>query len=148
MYRQSIRHFCEAGPRPFGGVRTAFTFTEVLVVVVILGIASAIVLPQVNSHDDLSASAAARTVMADLLYAQNRAIAMQTMHYVTFDTTHQQYTLFSWLSTVLQHPVNLSNYIMTFGQSGSNNISQSVALGELQRATDHRLRRNGSSLFV
>jgi prepilin-type N-terminal cleavage/methylation domain-containing protein len=128
MYRQSKPHFCDAGPRPSGGPRTAFTFTEVLVVVVILGIASAIVLPQVSSNEDMNTSAAARTVMADLLYAQNRAIAMQTMHYVTFDTTHQQYTLFSWPATVLQHPINLSNYIMTFGQSGPNNISQSVAL--------------------
>jgi|HubBroStandDraft_6_1064221.scaffolds.fasta_scaffold604479_2 prepilin-type N-terminal cleavage/methylation domain-containing protein len=130
MYRQIKPHFCDAGPRPSGGPRRAFTFTEVLVVVVILGIASAIVLPQVNSHDDLNTCAAARTVMADLLYAQNRAIAMQTMHYVTFDTTNQQYTLFSSMSPqqVLQHPINLNNYVMTFGKSGPNNISQSVAL--------------------
>ena len=96
-------------------------------VVVILGIASAIVLPQINSHNDLNASAAARTVMADLLYAQNRAIAMQTVHYVTFDTTNQQYTLFSSMSPqrVLQHPIDLNNYVMTFGKSGPNNISQS-----------------------
>jgi prepilin-type N-terminal cleavage/methylation domain-containing protein len=131
MCRQFIPHFCDAGSRPPRGLGTAFTFTEVLVVVVILGIASAIVLPQVASHDDLNTSAAARTVMADLLYAQNRAIAMQTMHYVTFDTTTQKYTLYSGSispATVLTHPINLNPYIMTFGQSGSNNISQNVSL--------------------
>jgi prepilin-type N-terminal cleavage/methylation domain-containing protein len=130
MYRQFVPQFRDAGPRPSGGSWTAFTLTEVLVVVVLLGIASAIVLPQVGAHDDLSTGAAARTVMADLLYAQNRAIAMQTMHYVTFDTTHQQYTLYSSMSPqqVLRHPINLNNYVMTFGQSGPNNVSQSVTL--------------------
>jgi prepilin-type N-terminal cleavage/methylation domain-containing protein len=118
------------GPRASGARRSAFTLIEVLVVVVILGIASAIVLPQVTSQDDTSAASAARVVMADLLYAQNRAIDMQTTHYVAFDTANQQYTLYSSMSpaTVLQHPVYQNNYVMTFGQSGSNNISQSVTL--------------------
>jgi len=131
MYRQSELQFRAALPRPRGGLRTAFTFTEVLVVVIILGIASAIVLPQVTSNDDLNAAAAARTVMADLLYAQNRAIAMQTMHYVTFDTVNQRYTLYSGSispATILTHPINLDPYVMTFGQSGPNNVSQSVSL--------------------
>jgi hypothetical protein len=29
---------------------------------------------------------------------------------------------------VLRHPINLNNYVMTFGQSGPNNVSQSVTL--------------------
>jgi type II secretory pathway pseudopilin PulG len=131
MFRQFTAHFRDAIPRPRRGARWAFTFTEVLVVVVILGIASALVLPQVGSHEDLNAAAAARTVMADLLYAQNRAIATQTMHYVTFNPTGQEYTLYSAMSptpAVLQHPINLNNYVMTFGQTGPNNISQTVAL--------------------
>lgn len=108
----------------------AFTFAEVLVIVCILGIASAVVLPQVASQDDLNTAAAARTVMADLLYAQNRAIAMQTMDYVTFDVTNQQYTLYSSMSslTILQHPVNGTSYVMTFGQNGVNSVSQNVTL--------------------
>jgi prepilin-type N-terminal cleavage/methylation domain-containing protein len=121
------------GPRPRRGQRSAFTFPEVLAVVVILSIATAIVLPQVTSHDDLTTAAAARTVMADLLYAQNRAIATQTMHYITFDTSGQQYTLYSSMApaTVLQHPVYLDPYVMTFGQTGPNNVSSSVTLGSV-----------------
>jgi prepilin-type N-terminal cleavage/methylation domain-containing protein len=108
----------------------AFTFPEVLVVVCLLGIASAIVMPQITGQDDLNTSAAARMMIGDLLYAQNRAIAMQTMDYVTFDTTAQQYTLFSSMSpqTVLEHPVNGNSYVMTFGQTGQNNVSQTVTL--------------------
>jgi prepilin-type N-terminal cleavage/methylation domain-containing protein len=115
-------------PRARRGVRRGFTVTEILVVVVILAIASAIVLPQVSQTADQNTASAARAVMADLLYAQNRAIAMQTMHYVTFDTTHQQYTLFSAPATVLTHPINENPYVMTFGQSGPNNVSQTVSL--------------------
>ena len=99
MCRQFIPHFCDAGSRPPRGLGTAFTFTEVLVVVVILGIASAIVLPQVASHDDLNTSAAARTVMADLLYAQNKAISTEGWTYVTFSVTSQNYTLYSGTSS-------------------------------------------------
>ena len=108
----------------------AFTFPEVLVVVCLLGIASAIVLPQISQQDDLNTAAAARVVMGDLLYAQNRAIAMQTVQYVSFDVPGQQYTLASSMSplTALQHPVNDTNYVMTFGQTGPNDISQSVTL--------------------
>ncbi len=113
------------------GVRAgAFTFPEVLAVVVILGIASAVVLPQVASTDQSSTGAAARTVMADLLYAQNRAISMQTTQYVSFNISSQEYGLYSSMSPqqVIQHPVNLNDYMMTFGSDGPNNVSQSVTL--------------------
>lgn len=131
MHRQLSPLFRDDGPRSGRGLRSAFTFVEVLAVVVILGIATAIVLPQITQRDDLNAGSAARNVMADLLYAQNRAIAMQSMHYVTFDTVNQQYTLYSSMSppTVLQHPVNLNPYVMTFGKNGPNNISSVVTLG-------------------
>jgi prepilin-type N-terminal cleavage/methylation domain-containing protein len=130
MYRQSNPQFREGFPRPSAGARGAFTFTEVLVVVVLLGITSALVLPQVTANDDLNVSAAARAVMADLLYAQNRAIAMQTMHYIAFDPVNQQYTLYGSMSPqqVLTHPVHQNNYVMTFGSVGINNISQTVSL--------------------
>jgi len=130
MHRQFEQNIRDDGPRASSGARPAFTFAEVLVVVVVLGIASAVVLPQVSSHDDLNTAAAARAVMADLLYAQNRAIAMQKTHYVSFDSTNQQYTLYDSMSPadILQHPVNLNNYTMTFGQTSQNNVAQNVAL--------------------
>jgi prepilin-type N-terminal cleavage/methylation domain-containing protein len=125
MRGQSVDQFRDPGPRA-----RAFTLIEVLIVVLILGIASAVILPQVNGQDDTNAAAAARTVMGDLLYAQNRAIAMQTMQYVSFDVPHQQYGLYGSMSpqSLLQHPVNLNNYVMTFAKSGPNNIAQNVVL--------------------
>jgi prepilin-type N-terminal cleavage/methylation domain-containing protein len=111
--------------------RSGFTLIEILSVVVILGIMSAIIVPQLGGRSDLDAAAAARIVMADLLYAQNKAISTEGWIYVTFSTTNQNYTLYTGTSTApsatpLQHPVNLNNYTMTFGGTGSNNIGNTT----------------------
>jgi len=131
MYRQFGKNFRAGFPCAQGfACRRGFTFPEVLAVVCILGIASALILPQVTDRDDLSTSSAARVVMADLLYAQNRAISTQSMQYVSFNVPAQQYGLYSSMSpsTALQHPVNLNNYVMTFGANGINNVSSDVTL--------------------
>jgi prepilin-type N-terminal cleavage/methylation domain-containing protein len=104
--------------------RGGFTLIEILVMVIILGIASAIIVPQIGSHDDLKVAAAARLVMADLIYAQNRSISLQKMHYVQFDLTNKKYSLLSAVSpaTIITHPVNKTTYTMTFGSGGSRGL--------------------------
>ncbi len=106
-----------------------------LVVVLILGIASAINACRNSlSRDDLDAQSAARAVMADLLYAQNRAIATQKNQYVVFNSIHTE------LQPLLRRRVrpdhapdpsgeSQQRYTMTFGQTGPNNISSDVTLG-------------------
>lgn len=109
----------------------AFTLVEILVVVIIIGIAGALIVPQIGSHDDLKASAAARIVMADLIYAQNRAISTQQSHYVQFvTTTPQSYTLYSPVGTIIQHPVNKTNYAVKIGTGGDSGLTE-VALGKV-----------------
>jgi prepilin-type N-terminal cleavage/methylation domain-containing protein len=117
----------DRGPRALRAIagRRGFTLIEIIVVVIVLGIASAIIVPQISSRDDLDASSAARTVMSDLLYAQNRAIATQQYHYVVFNLATQDYSLYSGTptapTTLLTHPVYLNNYTMTFN-SATNNV--------------------------
>jgi prepilin-type N-terminal cleavage/methylation domain-containing protein len=119
--------------------RAAFTLIEILSVVIILGIASAVIIPQIGSRGDLEAASAARVIMSDMLYAQNLAISTQgnptqqtsnPIPYVivSFDTINQQYGVYYYNSTahqltLLTHPVNHDNYQMTFGSSGVNSIA-------------------------
>src|SRR5438477_8934128 len=106
----------------------AFTLVEVLMVVVIIGIAAAVVMPQISQRDDLKAGAAARVMMADLLYAQNMAITRQTPHYVVFDVANKNYMIVAAgaMTTPITHPVNQSAYQQYFGGAGDAGLKDST----------------------
>ena len=70
-----------------------YTLTEVLVVVVIIGVAAAIVVPSMSHAGSLGVQAAVRTVVADILYAQNEAVAHARSRSVIFDVDNNAYRL-------------------------------------------------------
>ena len=117
---------------PFPHVRRAFTLVEILIVLIIIGIASAIVVPSLGTHNDQNAASAARTVVADLIFAQNRAILSQAIRYVNFDTVGQKYSVLTVKPNVAaiyeQNPGTLQNYIAYFGTSAPPGGLQSVLL--------------------
>lgn len=99
-----------------------FTLAEILAVVVILGIASAIIIPQIGTRDDMRAKAAARNLVADLIYAQNLAISTGQVVYVRFDVANNRYSLLTNpLSTKpkfgdpIEHPITQTDYVTQFG---------------------------------
>lgn len=100
-------------------LRRAFTLVEILVVVVILGLISAVIIPQIGSRDDLRCAASARVVMSDLIYAQNLAISQQSTKYVKFTSTGYGVYNAGTAATAITHPVNKTAYLQTFGASGS-----------------------------
>jgi len=114
--------------------RRAFTLVEILMVVLILAITSAIIVPQIASRDDLKASAGSRVLMADLIWAQNRAITTQQKQYVVF--TGQSYTLWYKDSNgTLQkstNPVTQQTYTTTFGAANSPLADVSLGTGNFQ----------------
>jgi len=81
-----------AGPRRLP-IHRAFTLVEVLVVVAILGIVGSAVVPQVLSSDGLVAQAATRSIVADITYAQNEAIAERSNIKVRFEPAENRYVL-------------------------------------------------------
>jgi prepilin-type N-terminal cleavage/methylation domain-containing protein len=99
-----------------------FTLIEVICVVLIMAIAAAIVFAGLSNTSDLQAESAARTAMADLLYAQNLAIATQQNVYINFDLVNGDYSLCSSLpagaTTYLTNPVSQASYINTW--TGTN----------------------------
>ncbi len=114
------------------GRQRGFTLVEILTVVVILGIAAAVIVPQMGSRGDLKAAAAARLLMADLIYAQNRAISTQSKHYVVFNTTSPQsyriVTNMTPLTDIPQPITKASQYLVTVGPSGTPGLGE-ISLG-------------------
>jgi prepilin-type N-terminal cleavage/methylation domain-containing protein len=103
------------------GCAVGFTLVEILAVIVILGIASAIIVPQMGTRDDMRAAAAARTLIADLIYAQNQAITTGRWVYVKFDVANNKYTLLSTASSggdvAINNPITQTTYVQQFGAS-------------------------------
>lgn len=99
------------------GLTQAFTLVEVLVVVAIIGIAGAIVVPQMIKSGTLTVQAAGRSVIADLLYAQNEAIARQSARRVVFEPSLNQYKLTDGDGNVLSATwkgAGTANYVVNF----------------------------------
>ena len=99
--------------------KRGFTLIEVLCVVTILGIAAAIVIPQVGTRDDLTVAAGA-VLMADMIWRRT-AISTQQKQYVVF--SGQSYTLWYADSSGVMHtntnPVTTDTYTTTFAATGT-----------------------------
>lgn len=114
-------------------MRQGFTLVEILVVVIIIGIASAVVVPNLGTRNDLNVASAARTVVSDLIYAQNRAILSQAKRYVNISTAGQNYAILTCTPntgtlTYEQNPTSLLNYISLFGSAATPGAMQTVLL--------------------
>lgn len=86
---------CRARPGAgrWRAVRGAFTLVELLVVIAILGIASAVLIPSLDSVGSLKVQTAIRTIVADITFAQSDAIAFQQRRQVLFDPADNSYRL-------------------------------------------------------
>ena len=71
--------------------RRGYTLIEVLITVTIMGLAAAIVVPNMMQGGSLGVQAGARMIIADLLFAQNEAMAQQSTRRVVFDTDNNTY---------------------------------------------------------
>jgi Tfp pilus assembly protein FimT len=114
--------------------RAAFTVIELTAVVTVLSILAVLALPSIAGQDDLTASAAARCVVGDLLYAQSQAIATQTNQYVVFSVASANgswgsYSLYNnaACATPITNPVTLGPYTQAFGEQNNSSLA-SVAL--------------------
>ncbi len=76
------------------GKRHGFTLVEVLMVVVIMGIAGMIVVPHMLQASSLGVQAASRAVVGDSLYLQSNAIAEQRERRIVFNVGENWYGLY------------------------------------------------------
>lgn len=106
--------------------RLAFTLVEILAVVVILGIAAAIILPQLGNRDDLRCASMARALMSDLVYAQSRAVSTQTRHYVRFDVENNRYEILDRLlptERFVTHPIDKEPFKVALGPARGDELA-------------------------
>lgn len=95
----------------------AFTLVEILVVVVILGLAGAIVVPTLSQPSKFSVQAAGRAVISDILIAQNDAVASQSPRSVVFEPALNRYRLTDNLGATVQvswKSGTVGNYVVDF----------------------------------
>jgi prepilin-type N-terminal cleavage/methylation domain-containing protein len=73
--------------------RCAYTLIEILIVVVILGIAGALVIPTFGQTEILRIQAAVRTIVSDINLAQSDALARQQQRALVFDVPANRYVI-------------------------------------------------------
>jgi type II secretory pathway pseudopilin PulG len=90
---------------------------EIMVTIVIIGISAAIVIPSISDTTDTQVVASARTIAADLQYAQNLAITTQANVYVVFNNSGKSYSLSNNAnaSPPVISPITSMNYTVAFG---------------------------------
>jgi len=86
---------------------SGYTLVEVLIVVTIIGFASAIIVPNILAAGTMGVQAAARIIVADILYAQNEAIARQRPVSVVFEPANDRYTLVDDVAGTTRDAVDL-----------------------------------------
>ncbi|MEM9348587.1 MAG: GspH/FimT family pseudopilin [Planctomycetota bacterium] len=74
-------------------IAKGYTLIEVLITVTIMGLAAAVVVPNMMQGGTLGVQAGARMIIADLLFAQNEAMAQQSTRRVVFNADQNSYTV-------------------------------------------------------
>lgn len=105
--------------------RPAFTLVEILIVVAILGFTTALILPQIGNRDDVRTVSMARALMADLAYAQSRAMSTQSRQYVRFSPITNAYEVldqFTPSERIIPHPVDKKPFRVLFGTGRTDDL--------------------------
>jgi prepilin-type N-terminal cleavage/methylation domain-containing protein len=98
---------------------TGFTLIELLIVVVVIGIAAMIAVPMMSSAASMQIRSAANMIAADLEYAKSMAISRGQNYSVIF-TGNKTYEIHDQ-SGLIQHPVKKRDFIINFGSDSRLN---------------------------
>lgn len=82
--------------------RRAYTLLELMIVIVLLGIAAAVVAPSLRGSEPIRVQTAVRAVASDIMFAQSDALAYQQRRAVVFDPAANSY----WIAEVTGNAVD------------------------------------------
>ena len=93
---------------------SGFTIVELLIVIMIIGIAAMISVPIMSSGGNIQIRSAANMIAADLEYAKSIAITRQENFSVSFDSNNDFYEVQDTNGVVILHPVSKRSYRIDF----------------------------------
>ncbi|MAX23559.1 MAG: hypothetical protein CMJ19_03555 [Phycisphaeraceae bacterium] len=119
-----------------------FTLVEMLTVVVIVGIVSALMVPMLGDTSQSKLIAAANQVAADIAYAQIESIShADDLRFVIFDLDDNSYYIAPTSDTLTPviNPIGNRPYLVKFGTSNNRQLS-GVTLSAVSLNGDDRIR--------
>ena len=155
-------------PRRASALSPAFTYIELVVVLVCLAIAAVLVLPGLASAGSAELRGAADSLVSDLEYAQQQSMAHgDDCRVVMFDLAKNSYWIApaSTPATAIPHPVDRQPFLNRFGQGRYAHFKNVVidscdvggdtklgfkSLGQLDQSTPAKitLRRGGDRVEI
>jgi type II secretory pathway pseudopilin PulG len=99
---------------------------EVLLVIVMMGIASALVVPSLGTTDVLRIQSSVRTIVSDLNFAQSDALARQRGRAIVFDIPHNSYSIVEVHGSTL-NPATDTIYTVSLSNTRKFNDAQLVS---------------------
>ncbi len=88
--------------------RRGYTLLEVMIVVVLLGIAAAVVAPNLRGSEPIRVQTAVRSLASDIMFAQSDALAYQQRRAVVLDPAANTY----WIAEVTGNSVDFATDAM------------------------------------
>ncbi|MFG0248088.1 MAG: Tfp pilus assembly protein FimT/FimU [Phycisphaeraceae bacterium JB051] len=119
-----------------------FTLVEMLTVVVVVGILSALMVPMLGDTSQSKLIAAANHVAADIAYAQIESIShADDLRFVIFDLDENSYYIAPTSDTLTPviNPIGNRPYLVQFGTSNNRQLS-GVSLSNVSLNGDDRIR--------
>ena len=116
-----------------GSSRAGFTLFEVVLVMLILGVAAAAIVPAVgNNVRSPKLKTAANVLAADIEYCASECIAQPNApRSISFDTSNNTYTLLDTnAGTALKHPMDSADFVNDFS-SGRNAQLSGVSITKI-----------------
>lgn len=127
--------------------KCGYTLIEVLVLVVIMGIAGAMVIPALGDTHILRVQAALRTIVSDITFAQADAAAFQERRAVVFDVNTNSYRVIQVPGSTLDVVANtIHDPTRPFGRMGADFTQDEARYGET-RITSVNFGNGSSSLI-
>ena len=110
-------------PVGFLRARLGFTVIEILIVIVILGIAALTAIPMLSSAGSIQVRSVANMISADLEYAKSLAITKGQKLSVVFDPGSDSYRIEDQSGTTISHPVKKGfDYVIDLQDEGLDKV--------------------------